>query len=131
MAAGTGKPSVIRTILIFALLGPLIGYSVFCLWVLVALPMKDDSRPLLQSLGMMLVNFPVGYLIGVIPALVAGALVVASEVRSRATWPDVAVIGLIIGSVFATVIRPNFGIEGLLAVSVGLVPTLICWRLAR
>ena len=128
MAAGAGKGSAIRTMLIFVILGPPIGYVVFLVWVMGEHWLRHGR--LMPDLGSFLFVFPFSYLLGIIPALVAGAIVAAIEARSRFKWLPVAATGLAVGLAFAVLFALYFN-SLLLLVAICFIPTLICWQLSR
>lgn len=128
MAAGAGKGSAIRTMLIFVILGPPIGYVVFLLWVTGEHWLRHGR--LMPDVGSFLLVFPFSYLLGIIPALVAGAIVVVIRPRSRFEWLPVAATGLAVGLAFALLFALYFNSLPL-SVAICFIPTLICWQLSR
>jgi hypothetical protein len=128
MAAGAGRVSAVRTILIFALLGPPIGYAVFFVWVVGTHWLRHGR--LTPEFVFLVEGFPFSYLFGIVPALVAGGIVAAIKATSTVKLLPVAGTGVAVGLAFAIVMVAYLG-SFLLPVSICLIPTLICWRLAR
>ena len=127
-----------RTLLIFALLGPPIGWLVFIVFI----AFNDNGflkglRELAEGWDTVLIGIPMSYIIGIIPALfVALLMVLAPTLRMRPGPLYAAAVGLFCGVVFAFVWKSGF--EPLhidrffiFKVLTCLVPTLICWWLAR
>ena len=73
MAAGARRASAVRTLLIFMLLGPPIGYAVFLVWIAGEYWLRHGR--LMPDMASFLLVFPFSYLLGIIPALVVGAIV--------------------------------------------------------
>jgi hypothetical protein len=128
MAAVGGRVSVIWTILIFVLFGPPIGYTVFLIWLSGAHWLSHGR--LMPDLGSFLMFFPFSYLLGIIPAIVAGAIVAVIEARSRFKWLPVAATGVAVGLAFAVFFALYFD-SLLLSVAICFVPTLVSWQLSR
>ena len=128
MAAGARRASAVRTLLIFVLLGPPIGYAVFLVWIAGEYWLRHGR--LMPDLVSFLLVFPFSYLLGIIPALVVGAIVAVIEARWRFKWLPVAAAGLIVGLAFAVIFALYFD-SLLLSVAICLGPTLICWQLSR
>jgi hypothetical protein len=132
---------IVKTLLVYALLGPPIGWVVYMLGWLVTDPRNWSSLETVgYLLGVLLLGIPVAYFVGVIPALVAAFLTIAvARMWGRADVWRVAGIGLLCGLGFAFVFARDFrGLEfgwqvfiGAVKVLTCLVPTLICWTIAR
>ena len=128
MKTPAGTPSVVRMILVFALLGPPIGYAVFLIWAAGENWLRHGR--LRADLGSFLLFFPFSYLVGIIPALGVGAIVALIEARSRFKLLPVAATGIAMGWAFSVLIASYFN-SVLLSVAICLVPTLVCWHLSR
>ena len=120
------------TILVYAALGPPLGLAVLAGWTM--LVSRDASIPsVLDLLG--------SYLVGELPALVAGAVVSTTSMRLRDLTRIGMIIGLVVGVLLAGANVSNWetGLRGVLGVAlvVGvlaltcLVPTIACGVVAR
>lgn len=132
---------VVKTLLVYVLLGPPIGCAVYLLGWLVTDPRNWSSLETVgYGLGVLLLGIPVAYFVGVIPALGAAVLMIAAgRMWSGIDFRHAAAIGLLCGLGFAFLFDRDFGgLEfgwqvyiGAVKVLTCHVATLICWRIAR
>ena len=130
-----------RTIRIFCLLGPPIGSCV--VWVVILLDPGVTAGQVVHLLAQIHLLIPgtllLGYLVGTIPAALAGASVAAIEASGLKFKPAfVLLAGLAIGGGFALAVpllSAAFGrrlaLDAWPYIAVCLVPTLLCWAILR
>jgi hypothetical protein len=140
------KPPLRRllvTLLIFVLIGPPIGgimlfYGTGLPKVLSLRGLWMQTRQLLNAATLV---FGMSYVLGTIPAAIAGLLVgFAQAFRGAVTWLEALVIGTLVGGGFVLtvfVLRPAGGDVHLLSLAsavlvlVCIASTLVCWAIVR
>ena len=126
----------IKTILVFALLGPPIGSLVICLGSAVINPLPSPLSLALGNLVFLMVTaIPFSYVIGIVPALLVGTLTAIGEnISQRFGFVHVVLLGLICGFIFAALFdrhgRSDLG-YAVVKMLTCLVPTIGCWRISR
>jgi hypothetical protein len=140
--AGNGTRSSQRlrrlaeTVAIFAAVGPPLGGLVYVETAI--LPGTWDSERLPSILFAMidvpLFALPFSYFFGIIPACITGLIIGIRQIFfGPVGWPEVLAWGLIIGALFALVVRPSDWGPLIIAAEImtNAVPTLLCWRIVR
>lgn len=131
----------LRTFVIFAVVGPPLGAAIYSIGLIVGHFAKEQAWPSFdESILIILFSAPFSYVFGLVPALlVALAMVVGPSFFTVQAGALYALsTGLLCGIVFALIFLPGSNESGLgdhgyfvLKVLTCLVPTLICWWLAR
>jgi hypothetical protein len=131
----------LKTLLVFLLVGPLVGWLVYAAGLFAYLPDKEVNLTYIAKSGVLfIVGLPLSYIIGGVPALIAGVLVAAARARPRPfpiAYP--AALGAALALAFAFLfdrnessaeMAPAWQYDGLKVLTC-LVPFMLCWRLTR
>jgi hypothetical protein len=131
----------LRTFLVFALLGPPLGSAIYTVGLIAGHIAKGQpSPPVDEAVMIMLFTAPFSYVFGLVPALLTATLLLAGPrlFNIRPGLPYAVATGFACGVVFALIFLPGADESGLgkagyfaLKVLTCLVPSLICWWLAR
>ncbi len=131
----------VKTALLFALVGPPVGWLIFAAGLFVHLHYKDATLTDVAKSGVLfIVGLPLSYIIGGVPALIAGVLAGAARARPRPlpiAYP--AALGGTVALGFAFLfdrsessaeMMPAWQFDGLKVLTC-FVPFMLCWRLSR
>ncbi len=134
MAGRSVTQQFVGTVGVFSLLGPLAG--TVAVWIALVIAMladgSGDSWSFLQSLSdivaFAILSLVVGYVLGVIPAAVTGALchLFARNIRSTAGWVAACSGGGAIGGFSGPLVTGNAEHAGLAFGIVGSVAAAVC-----
>lgn len=133
--------AIIKTLGVYVLLGPPIGWLVLAFGIMSASGgsggSSDPIGAFLNMFPLIIVGVALSYIIGVLPALLVGLAVLPANDFSKATGLlYVMIVGLLAGVIFALNFdrttsplgtRFYFGLKVLTC----LIPSLICWLIAR
>lgn len=129
---------VLAVVLVFVLLGPPVGALAFMLTAaLIGLGRSADLAGLTWiALFALIYAVPLSYLIGAVPAAVAGLIVGIRQVYfGPATWPYAVGAGLVVGCGVLIVSGQRITADSDVSLPVimmtCLVPTLVCWLFVR
>jgi hypothetical protein len=128
--------SMRRILLVYALLGPPLGWFIYATGVIVGEAQPGELlSALTYGIPLLLEGIPVAYVFGLIPALLMAAVMIASRLRPGLLYAGV--VGLLCGLAFALLFHRAVDANGLgvpayftVKVLTCLVPSLICWWLA-
>ena len=110
MSEAQGFRRIFATLAVYVVLGPLIG-TAFALAIVTPIAMAAFGPGIAGAIGAMLLGNPwLPYYYGLVPAALAGILVVILEAQSGAIgWRRVALVGAVVGFGMALVsFRPIF-----------------------
>lgn len=133
--------ALLKTASVFALVGPPAGWLIFAAGLFVYLPDQEMTLTYVAKFGVLfIVGLPLSYIIGGVPALIAGVL--AGAARARPRPPPIAYpasVGVAAALAFALLfdrsessaeMMPVWQYDGLKGLTC-LVPFMLCWRLTR
>jgi hypothetical protein len=126
----------IVTLVIFALVGPIIGGLVTIAGLtLFGMNIWQPGDAMIVVATMMIYGLWIAYPLGIIPALVVGAVIAVKDIYGGTPFGLAAVVGLIAGLIWSRVVGNDsdwgqtFFTPVLIAAS--LIATIVCWRLTR
>jgi hypothetical protein len=139
----TGFGRVLRAMALFAIAGPAFGIVTLVGGTLLANAWRASLFDVMSMFVKALTGLPFAYLLGAVPAAVAGLLVgLCKEWMGRAPWWSALAIGIVVGVAFTHFLeRPpasspaprapvDHGFRLLLVVT-NVVPTMLCWWIVR
>jgi hypothetical protein len=134
---------IFGTTALFAVAGPVFGLLTLVASMLLPNVWRASLSDVVSVLVSVVTALPFAYLLGAVPAAVAGLLVaVCREWMGRAPWWSALAIGIVVGVAFTYFLErrpvsspaPPAPVDytfRLLLVATNVVPTMLCWWIVR